>query len=57
MQTMYCIIWNKNNIWELFTNQVFILESEAIDFAQRSNIKYKKKKVEWKVADAAEWFK
>jgi hypothetical protein len=56
MQTMYCIIWNKNNIWELFTNQVFILESEAIDFAQRSNIKYKKKKVEWRVADAAEWF-
>ena len=25
-------IWNKNNTWELFTNQVFVLESEAIDF-------------------------
>jgi len=37
MQTIYCIIWNKNNTWELFTNQVFVL-------------------VEWKVADAAEWF-
>ena len=56
MQTIYCIIWNKNNTWELFTNQVFVLESEAKDFAQRSNIKYNKKKVEWKVADAAEWF-
>lgn len=56
MQTIFCIIWNKNNTWELFTNQVFVLENEAIDFAQRSNIKYKNKKIEWKVADAAEWF-
>ena len=56
MQTIYCIIWNKNNTWELFTNQVFLLEDEAQDFGKRSNIKYKKKKVEWKVADAAEWF-
>jgi hypothetical protein len=56
MQTMYCIIWKRNDIWELFTNNVFILENEAEDFGKRSNIKYKSKKVEWKVADAAEWF-
>jgi hypothetical protein len=56
MQTIYCIIFKPEETWRLFTNQVFVLKSVAIDFAKRSNIKYKKKKVEWKVADAAEWF-
>lgn len=53
---MYCIIWKRNDKWELFTNQVFLTEDEALDFGKRSNIKQNKKKVEWKVADAAEWF-
>ena len=53
---MYCIIWKRNDKWELFTNQVFLTEDEALDFGKRSNIKQNKRKVEWKVADAAEWF-
>jgi len=53
---MFCIIWKREDEWNLFTNQIFVTEAEALDFGKRSNIKYKKKKVDWKVTDAAEWF-
>ena len=56
MQTIYCIIFKPEETWRLFTNQVFMTEDEALDFGKRSNIKYKRKKIDWKVADAAEWF-
>ena len=56
VQPMFCIIWKREDEWNLFTNQIFVTEAEALDFGKRSNIKYKKKKVDWKVADAAEWF-
>ena len=56
MASVYCIIFKPEETWRLFTNQVFMTEAEALDFGKRSNIKYNKKKIDWKVADAAEWF-
>ena len=56
MISVYCIIFKRNEDWILFTNQIFMTEAEALDFGKRSNIKYKNKKTDWKVADAAEWF-
>ena len=53
MQSMYCIIWKRNDKWELFSNNVFLLEEEALDWGKRNKFK---KHQEWKVADAAEWF-
>ena len=53
---MYCIIWKPEDKWELFTNQVFLMEEEAEDFAKRSNLKKYGKKIPYKIADAAEWF-
>ena len=50
---MYCVIWKREGKWELFTTQVWMQEQEALDYGIRN--KFKKKK-EWKIADAAEWF-
>ena len=36
---MYCIIWKKNGRWELFTNEVWMQESEAEDYGKRNKFK------------------
>ena len=54
--SLYCIIWKPENDWELFTNQVFLQEKEAEEFAAKSNLKMYGKKIPYKIADAAERF-
>ena len=43
---MYCIIWMRNDKWELFTNEIWDTEKEATQYANRGNFK---KKDKWKV--------
>ena len=43
---MYSIIWLQNDIWQIFTNEVWQTEKEATEYANRSNFK---KKDKWKV--------
>ena len=43
---MYSIIWLQNNIWQIFTNEVWQTEKEATEYANRNNFK---KKDKWKV--------
>lgn len=50
---MYCIIWKINNSWQLFTNEVWLLRQEAVDYAKRNKFP---KKVEWKIDDYKKWF-
>ena len=50
---LYCVIWKRNEKWELFSNEVWLTEAEAMDYGKRNKFK---KNIEWKVADAAEWF-
>ena len=50
---MYCVIWKKEDKWKLFSNQVWMQENEALDYGKQNKFK---KNIEWKVADAAEWF-
>ena len=50
---MYCIIWKINNSWQLFTNEVWLLRDEAVDYAKRNKFP---KKVEWKIDDYKKWF-
>ena len=51
---MFCIIWKINGEWSLFTNEVWLVEKEALEYAKRNNFK---KNVEWKVDDYKNWFK
>lgn len=51
---MYCIIWKHNGKWQLFTNEVFLTEKEAQDYAVRNKFK---KSVEWKIDNYKDWFK
>ena len=50
---LYCVIWKRNEKWELFSNEIWLTEAEALDYGKRNKFK---KNIEWKVADAAEWF-
>jgi len=43
---MYCIVYCKDHIWHLFTNEVWLTRKEAEDYAKRDNFK---KGVAWKV--------
>jgi len=38
---IYCILWKRNGLYEMFTNQIFTHEKEAEDFAKRSGLKKK----------------
>ena len=38
---IYCILWKRNDKHEMFTNQIFNTEKDAIDFAKRSKLKKK----------------
>jgi hypothetical protein len=51
---MYCLVWKRNNEWELFTNEVWLLEKDAINYAKQNKFK---KSIEWKVDDYKNWFK
>jgi len=51
---MYCLVWKRNNKWELFTNEVWLLEKDAINYAKQNKFK---KSIEWKVDDYKNWFK
>ena len=43
---MYSIIWFQNDRWQIFTNEVWETEKEALDCAKRNKFK---KKIKWKV--------
>ena len=43
---MYFILWFRNDEWQLFTNEIWQTEKEAIEYANRNNFK---KKDKWKV--------
>ena len=43
---MYCILWMRNDKWELFTNEIWDTEKEATEYAKRGNFK---KQDKWKV--------
>ena len=43
---MYCLIIKDNEDWRIFTNEVWISEDEANDYAKRNKFK---KNIEWKV--------
>ena len=45
---MYCIIWMRNDKWELFTNEIWDTEKEATKYALK---KHFKKKHKWKVVN------
>ena len=51
---MYCLVWKRNNKWELFTNEIWLLEKDAINYAKQNKFK---KSIEWKVDDYKNWFK
>ena len=36
---IYCILWKRDGKHEMFTNQIFSTEKDAIDFAKRSKLK------------------
>jgi hypothetical protein len=38
---IYCILWKRDGKHEMFTNQIFNTEKDAIDFAKRSKLKKK----------------
>ena len=42
---MYSIIWLQNDVWQIFTNEVWQTEKEATEYANRNNFK---KKDKWK---------
>jgi len=50
---MFCIIWKPKDVWELFTNEVWAFEKEALEYAKRNKFK---KSIKWKVADYKDWF-
>ena len=43
---MYCLIWFRNDRWQIFTNEIWDTEKEATEYAKRGNVK---KKDKWKV--------
>tara|TARA_R100000353_G_scaffold40039_1_gene31806 strand:- start:114 stop:272 length:159 start_codon:yes stop_codon:yes gene_type:complete len=43
---MYSLIWFRDNRWQIFTNEIWDTEKEAIEYAKRGNFK---KKDKWKV--------
>ena len=43
---MYCIIWLRDDLWQIFTNEVWMTRKEAEEYGQRNKFK---KKVQWKV--------
>ena len=45
---MYCIIWMRNDKWELFTNEIWDTEKEATKYGLK---KHFKKKDKWKVVN------
>jgi len=51
---MYCILWTlkKEEKWELFTNECFLHEKEAAEFAN----KQKSRKHKFKVGKVKDWF-
>jgi hypothetical protein len=51
---MYCIIWSlkKEDKWELFTNQCFMHEKDAAEFAS----KQKSRKHIFKIGKVEDWF-
>lgn len=32
---MYCVIWKKNDLYQMFTNQIFETEAKAIEFKDK----------------------
>jgi hypothetical protein len=54
VKIMYCLIWKRNGNWELFTNEVWLHEKDARNYALQNKFK---KSVEWKIADYKDWFK
>jgi len=43
---MYSIIWLQDNCWQIFTNEIWETEKEALDYAKRNKFN---KKIKWKV--------
>ena len=43
---MYCIIWLREEVWQIFTNEVWHTRKEAEEYAIRNKFK---KSVIWKV--------
>jgi hypothetical protein len=38
---IYCVLWKRNDLHEMFTNTIFSTEEDAKDFAKRSKLKKK----------------
>ena len=36
---VYCVLWRKDNLYQMFTNVIFPTEEEAASFAKRSKLK------------------
>ena len=43
---MYCIVWFREEVWQIFTNEVWHTRKEAEEYGQRNKFK---KKIQWKV--------
>ena len=43
---MYSLIWLQDNCWQIFTNEIWETEKEALDYAKRNKFN---KKIQWKV--------
>ena len=43
---MYSIIWLQNDMWQIFTNEIWQTKKEAIEYGVRNKFK---KKDQWKV--------
>ena len=39
---MWCVIWKKNDLYQVFTNQIFETEAKAIEFKNKQK-QFKKK--------------
>ena len=49
---MFCIICRIDNTWKLFTNEIWLTEKEAIEYAKRNF----KKSDEYKIDNYQNWF-
>ena len=38
---IYCVLWKRNDLHEMFTNTIFSTEEDAKDFAKRPKLKKK----------------
>ena len=45
---MFNIIWLQNDVWKIFTNEVWTTIKEAEDYGKRNKFK---KSVQWKVVE------